>query len=104
MSVYWPIPIDHIALSLSPRGIIHASADPPFKIMSGPAGEKRTIVRTVCGIDAYAVAHSIIGQPDAVCIAPWPPPKLDRCTDCERILGKRLPVAGCDHWQQLVDL
>lgn len=99
MRALWPV-LGRVSLALSERGTVHASAaENGFALMSA-AGSGRAPVRTVCGSDAFPVAHS--STAGALVIASWPAPVVDRCEDCSRILGLGgRERAGSYHWQQL---
>lgn len=102
----WVPVVDRIAVALTHRSIVHASAAhsldcrPP----SGVSWDRHPI-RTLCGSDGFAVLHGVANASDpGLIVASWPPPRVHRCTDCERLApvprGQR--VKGGGHWQGLI--
>lgn len=93
---------DHAALRLTERTQIHASAGRLWNACD-EANARHGFVRTLCGVDAKLIGHGLIGRPDDVMIADWPPPVLDRCPDCARLTGvDGRQRNGSAHWQKVV--
>lgn len=97
---------DRACLAFTWRSTVHASVVEVFELfgnLKNAVGRPRAF-RTVCGVDAFPVAHGVVGRPDDAVVATWPPPIHVRCVDCaDRLgLGGRLR-AGSRHWQNLVD-
>lgn len=78
--VWVPISADYFAGAYTARSTVHAI---PFTLKTSPKP-----LRTVCGVD---VPLWVWGSSNGdQIIAQWPPPKEQRCTDCEAAIGKRM--------------
>lgn len=102
-TIWWPISATHVCASVGPRGIIHA-VTMVAALAARTNGGQHAI--TVCGVHRNLLAHRTIDHSngrDGLTIATWPPPIIDRCTDCAQRLGTRNTATGSRHWQQLVD-
>jgi hypothetical protein len=104
VSLFVPIGADRICLALTVRTVVHASAQPPAALLTALSlSTVRPAFRTVCGSDAFIVAHAAHLRPGSGVAAEWPPPVDQRCTDCADLLGLgRREANGCYHWRSLV--
>lgn len=88
-SQWWPLGAKYVCVAQSPRARIHAARIQVELAGDPPVRRPATILRTLCGVDARPVAHTIIGRPDEAVIAEWPPPAIDRCPECAGLTGTR---------------
>lgn len=102
---WWPVSAAHLCAIQGPRATVHAvSNDIGLALRSGSGGVP---VRTVCGLDAFLLAHVAVagGAVSGHIVATWPSPRAERCVDCAELTGVHgRQVAGSHSFRDLVPL
>lgn len=102
---WWPVLAAHVCAVQGPRATVHAVANDIGLGLRSQRGA--TPVRTVCGLDAFLLAHVAVanGARAGHIVATWPAPRDERCPDCAAITGVlRRQVAGSHSFRELVTL